>query len=77
MDNEDSSSVDSIMFRNVISMVNELGIECIVEGVETEEQLELLRKNRCHYAQGCLFDRPLPVIEFEERMMIGYYPVKH
>ena len=77
MDNEDSSSVDSIMFRNVISMVNELGIECIVEGVETEEQLELLRKNRCHYAQGFLFDRPLPVSEFEERMMIGYYPVKH
>ena len=77
MDNEDSNSIDSIMFRNVISMVNELGIECIVEGVETEEQLELLRKNRCHYAQGFLFNRPLPVSEFEERMMIGYYPVKH
>ena len=76
-DDEDASSVDSIMFRNVISMVNELGIECIVEGVETEEQLEILRKNHCEYAQGFLFDRPLPVSQFEERMMIGYYPVNH
>ncbi len=76
MDDDDSSSVDSIMFRNVISMVNELGIECIVEGVETAEQLEILRKNHCSYAQGFLFDRPLPVREFEERMMIGHYPMQ-
>ena len=75
MDNDDSNSVDSIMFRNVISMVNELGIECIVEGVETEEQLEILRKNQCHYAQGFLFDRPLPIEQFEERMIAGYYPI--
>ena len=75
MENDDSNSVDSIMFRNVINMVNELGIECIVEGVETKEQLEILRKNQCRYAQGFLFDRPLPVEQFEEKMMIGFYPV--
>ena len=72
---EERNSVDSIMFRNVITMVNELGIECIVEGVETEEQLELLQKNNCHYAQGFYFDRPLPVEQFEERMIREFYPL--
>ena len=74
-EDDDSDSVNSIMFHHVISMVNALGIECIVEGVETEKQLEILRSNHCFYAQGFYFDRPLPVEEFEKRMVIGYYPV--
>jgi len=72
---DDDTSVNSIMFRYVISMVNELGIECIVEGVETAKQLALLQKNNCLYAQGFLFDRPLPVREFEQRMLVGSYPL--
>ena len=75
VEGDEPNSIDSIMFRNVISMVNELGIECIVEGVETKEQLELLQQNRCNYAQGFFFDRPLPVEQFEERMRKGYYSV--
>lgn len=70
---DDPDSVNSVMFRHVISMVNDLGIECIVEGVETEDQLQLLRDNKCLYAQGFLFDRPLPVREFESRMLAEYY----
>ena len=69
------TSINSIMFRNVIAMVNEMGIDCIVEGVETERQLEILRNNNCFYAQGFLFDRPLPVEDFEQRMAKGYYEV--
>ena len=72
---DDYNSVNSIMFRNVIAMVNELGIECIVEGVETERQLEILRNNNCSYAQGFLFDRPLKVEDFEQRMAKGDYEV--
>ena len=75
VEGDDSSSINRIMFRHVISMVNELGIECIVEGVETEKQLEILRSNNCFYAQGFFFDRPLPVAEFEKRMIIGCYQV--
>ncbi len=75
LEEDEPDSVDSIMFRNVISMVNELGIECIVEGVETEKQLQILRENECYYAQGFFFDRPLPVGQFEERMTIGFYEI--
>ena len=38
------------------------------EGVETVDQLEVLRRNNCLVAQGYFFDRPLPLEEFESRL---------
>ncbi|MBR6872835.1 MAG: GGDEF domain-containing protein [Ruminococcus sp.] len=64
-----------IMFRHVIAMARELGLECIAEGVETQEQLNMIRENNCGIAQGFLFDRPLPVEEFENRLSRHYYEV--
>lgn len=57
-----------VMFRYIISMAQEMGLECISEGVETEEQVKLLTENHCNFAQGFYFDRPLPVEEFEIRL---------
>ena len=73
VEEDEPDSVNSIMFKYVIAMANELGIECIVEGVETAKQLEILRTNKCSFAQGFLFDRPLPVRDFEDRMNTGEY----
>lgn len=50
----------------VINMASLLGIDTIIEGVETEEQKEFLLKMSCGYAQGYYFYRPLPQREFEE-----------
>ena len=72
---ESKDEVSRIMFKHVIAMVNEMNVECIVEGVETEEQLGVLMKNNCNYAQGFFFDKPLPKEEFEEKMTRGYYDV--
>ncbi|MGN0656342.1 MAG: EAL domain-containing protein, partial [Ruminiclostridium sp.] len=58
----------SVMLKYVIAMAQNLGLECIVEGVETEEQIELLKNNNCCLAQGFYFDRPLPPEVFEERL---------
>lgn len=58
----------SVMLKYVIAMAQNLGLECIVEGVETEEQIELLKNNNCCLAQGFYFDRPLPPDVFEERL---------
>ena len=56
-----------VMFKYVIAMAQEMGLECIAEGVETAEQVQLLADNNCNLAQGFYFDRPLPVEEFETR----------
>ena len=65
---ETGSNVESIMLRHVIAMAQEMGLECIVEGVETAEQMKILRDNHCYMVQGFYFDRPLPVAEFETRL---------
>ena len=47
----------------VISLAHALGLEVVAEGVETEQQLEVLRSLDCDFAQGFLFSRPLPAAE--------------
>ncbi len=58
-----SSDRDRIMIQKTIEMGHELGMQVIAEGVETQEQLDLLRLKGCDSAQGYLFSRPLPVKE--------------
>ena len=62
----------SVMFKYIVSMAREMGLECVTEGVETEEQVRLLAENHCNLAQGFYFDRPLPVEEFEKRLDKAY-----
>lgn len=56
------------ILRHIITMSQDLGIDCIVEGVETAEHVKLLRDCKCFLAQGFYFDKPLPVEEFERRL---------
>ena len=63
----------SKMFAHVIAMAHELGMRCVAEGIETEEQLDLMRHYGCRVAQGFLFDKPLPKAEFEAKLSIGTY----
>lgn len=65
-ENNDPSKVK--MLRHIITMSQDLGLECIVEGVETAEQVKLLKDCKCYLAQGFYFNRPLPVKEFEQKL---------
>ena len=73
LDEDNKYSTTSLMYRHVIIMAQELGLECVTEGVETAEQVEILRQNHCEIAQGFFFDKPLPVEEFESRMKKHFY----
>lgn len=65
---EDKDPSKVKMLRHIITMSQDLGLECIVEGVETAEQVKLLKDCKCYLAQGFYFDRPLPVKEFEQKL---------
>lgn len=54
-----------IIIKHVISMLKELGIEMIAEGVETYRQAEKLAELGCMNAQGFYYYKPMPISEFE------------
>ncbi|MCJ2079026.1 EAL domain-containing protein [Methylobacterium sp. E-016] len=49
--------------RAVVGLGERLGMGIVAEGVETAEQLDLVRREGCHEVQGFLFSRPLPADE--------------
>ncbi|MBO7396218.1 MAG: EAL domain-containing protein [Ruminococcus sp.] len=67
-DEENPHSTRSVMFKYLVAMAKELGLECIAEGVETENQVQMLRNNNCSLAQGYYFGKPLPSEEFEKKL---------
>ena len=52
--------VSVTLVRATAGLTEDLGIECVVEGVETEEQLQALTMRTGLLAQGYLFSRPRP-----------------
>ncbi|HAF27176.1 MAG TPA: GGDEF domain-containing protein [Lachnospiraceae bacterium] len=66
---------ETVMFSYVVSMAKEMGLECVVEGVETEAQLKALKDNNCDQAQGFFFDKPMPVEDFEDRLSHKFYAI--
>ena len=74
-DKESAASITSVMFKHVVAMATDMGLETVTEGVETEKQVKVLQKNHCTIAQGYYFDKPLPVEEFEDRMIRGKYDI--
>ena len=50
---------DRILVQSMISAAQAFGIEAMAEGIETEEQNQLLIAMGCKYGQGYLFAPPL------------------
>lgn len=55
----------SMLVENIIQMAHKLGLKVIAEGVETDEQSDLLTQYGCDYIQGYLYSKPLTQIDFE------------
>ena len=56
---------DSVIVQTIIGMANNLGMQVIAEGVETEPQRQFLEKQGCLAYQGYLFGKPIPLEEFQ------------
>jgi EAL domain-containing protein (putative c-di-GMP-specific phosphodiesterase class I) len=55
IDHNDETIIDAML-----SMANSLGMYCIAEGVETEQQLAFFTRRQCYFIQGFLFAKPMP-----------------
>lgn len=55
---------DTAIAKMIVVLADSLGLAVIAEGVETEQQREVLAHQGCHAYQGYLFSRPLPLAEF-------------
>ena len=64
-DRENSEKGISII-DSIVGMSNQLGLPIIVEGVERLDQVEVLTKLGCVYAQGYYYYKPMPLKKFEE-----------
>jgi EAL domain-containing protein (putative c-di-GMP-specific phosphodiesterase class I) len=49
----------------MVSLAHSLNLKVVAEGVETAEQLEILRQLRCDQYQGFLFSAAVPAAQFE------------
>ena len=54
--------------RTIIGFAKDLGLLLTAEGIETDEQREMLLELGCEFGQGMLFARPMPAEEFERRL---------
>lgn len=59
---------DQAIVRTIIAMTHTLNLNVIAEGVETEEQRQILLDNGCYCYQGYLFGKPIPIDAFEARL---------
>ncbi|UVJ43910.1 bifunctional diguanylate cyclase/phosphodiesterase [Pseudomonas sp. LS1212] len=58
----------------MINLAHNLNLEVVAEGVETQEQLALLRSFGCDQVQGYLISRPLPLEQLLDFLMVGMSP---
>lgn len=60
----------------IINLAKWMNALVICEGVETEKQLEYLRKLNCNFVQGYYYCKPIPEDEFEQKLMNdGFNPI--
>ncbi len=60
---------DAIIVETIIIMAQHLNLSVVAEGVETAEQLTLLKQQGCLAFQGYYFSRPLPAADYAEKYL--------
>lgn len=55
----DTNAVDAAIVSAILAMAGSLQLRVVAEGVETREQLQVLSRQGCDFAQGFFFSRPL------------------
>jgi len=59
---------DAVIVSAIIAVAKALNIKVLAEGVETQDQLNILKTLKCGYVQGYFYAKPMPSDEF-----LNYY----
>lgn len=59
-----------LIMEKVIEIAHKLRISMVVEGVETEEDHELIKTLKCDYGQGFYYSRPVSAKEFTDKYLV-------
>ena len=70
-----SSAPDREIVNAIIAMAHALHLKVVAEGVETSEQLELLRQCKCDQVQGYLISKPVELSELMRRFPANAQPL--
>jgi diguanylate cyclase (GGDEF)-like protein/PAS domain S-box-containing protein len=68
-----TDSNDNQIITTIIAMAHNFNLSVVAEGVETEEQIDFLRKHHCEFVQGFLLSHPLPKEELEKLILKKTY----
>jgi EAL domain-containing protein (putative c-di-GMP-specific phosphodiesterase class I) len=68
-----AKTTDATIIQTIIGMANNLCMEVIAEGVETQEQRDFLEANGCMLYQGYLFSMPVTIDEFDTLLSAQRY----
>ena len=60
------SSKKKEVLSTCIQLTKRLGFKCVIEGVETKEQLDIVKEMGCDYVQGYYFSQPVCKEQFEQ-----------
>lgn len=66
IDNVQDSQESKAIVDSIIYMGHSLGLSIVAEGIETDQQLDYLKKKGCDTYQGFFFSRPLPLDEISK-----------
>lgn len=58
-----------MIFKSVVVIAHHLNLRVVTEGVETEDQLEIIREHQCDAVQGYIFSPPVPAPKFVQLYM--------
>ena len=62
----DKGETTRILMRDIVQIAKDMGMHTVIEGVETQSQLDFLRSIGCQDIQGYYFSKPLPHQDFKE-----------
>lgn len=66
-----TDSSDKAIVHTIIAMAHSLNLDVIAEGVETEQQKNMLLERDCTHFQGYYFGRPMPIEQFDAQLNQG------